>query len=274
MEQWADFFGAAGFFEVYAAFLVWRKKGAVLSSIQANVSKALLFESIYFLCYHPFTVAAFAYNLANQSLSILTIRPPRSAIRPASTHRSKLSSPSRPLLLKLRSKIGKASPSPEIIKWGCLTSVAYLFVVFWFNYTMAWVGNTVPFARAEGQFGTSLVLEPMNLVSFILTVVGLFAIAATALAILMPAIQKQPVKVNLRHIGAVVTAFGSYFVFNIFYFYLTGGYAAHPNVWYEIIGPAHNPNLWCVSFLFLGIALLVSRQKEKSGHPEQKNKSP
>ena len=53
----------------------------------------------------------------------------------------------------------------------------------------------------------------------------------------LPAIKKLPVKIGLRGIGAIMIAFGGYFIFNLLYFYVTGGYAPHPNVWYEMIGP-------------------------------------
>ena len=62
-----------------------------------------------------------------------------------------------------------------------------------------------------------------------------------------------------------MTALGGYFIFNLLYFYLTGGYAPHPNVWYEMIGPPHNVNLWCLAFVFLGIAVLIE-SKRKNVH--------
>jgi hypothetical protein len=61
--------------------------------------------------------------------------------------------------------------------------------------------------------------------------------------------------------------FGCYFIFNLLYFYLTGGYAPHPNVWYEMIGPPHNVNLWCLVFVFLGLVMLVTgNNDDKKGN--------
>jgi magnesium-transporting ATPase (P-type) len=168
-----------------------------------------------------------------------------------------------PLLLKLRAKILRGSSSQEIIKWICLTSVAYLFVVFWFNYSMLWAGSMVPYPKAQIQYGLSFLLEPANLASFAMTVFGLFAIAVFGLLFTLPAIRKQSTKLNLGGIGAVMVAFGGYFVFNTITYYLTGGYEAHPSVWYEVIGPLHNPNLWCVAFIFLGLAVLVRSKIKK-----------
>jgi hypothetical protein len=161
------------------------------------------------------------------------------------------------LLLKLRATIMRSSPSQEIIKWSCLTGVAYLFVAFWFNYSMLWAAAMVPYPESRIQYGSSFLLEPSNFVSFAITVFGLFSIATFGLVFTLPAIKKQPIRLNLRRIGTVMMAIGGYFVFNILYYYLTGGYEAHPSVWYEVISPLHNPNLWCVALIFLGLAVLV-----------------
>ncbi len=138
-----------------------------------------------------------------------------------------------------------------------------LLVVFWFSYSMAWLGNMVPFDRAGGQYGWSFLFEPINFASFIITVLGLLAIALFILKLTFPASKTQDSKTSLRGLGVAMMSFGGYFIFNLLYFYLTGGYAPHPNVWYEMIGPPHNVNLWCLVFVFLGLVLLVS-SKEKN----------
>ena len=80
-----------------------------------------------------------------------------------------------------------------------------------------------------------------------------------ALAVAYPAIKKQPVPLNPKRIGAICVAFGGYFVFAISVYFIAGGYAANRSAWYEMIVP-HNPYLWCVIFLFVGLPLL-SRYK-------------
>jgi hypothetical protein len=54
-----------------------------------------------------------------------------------------------------------------------------------------------------------------------------------------------------------LTAFGGYFLFNVLFFYLTGGYEAHPSVWYEVIGPNHNPNLWGAACILIGLPTII-----------------
>jgi uncharacterized membrane-anchored protein len=124
------------------------------------------------------------------------------------------------------------------------------------------------------QQGLSFLLEPANFASFALTVFGLFVIATAGLLSTLPAIRKQAVKPNLKRIGAVGTALGGYFVFNILYYYLTGGYAAHPSVWYEIIGPLHNPDLWCLVLLFFGIPTIVyGKLRQLNRTPDERSAS-
>jgi hypothetical protein len=73
----------------------------------------------------------------------------------------------------------------------------------------------------------------------------------------LPSIQKKSIRLKLRRIGYVILALGGYFLFNTIFYYLTGGYEAHPSVWYEMIGPRHNPNFWGISFVLLGLSLLM-----------------
>jgi hypothetical protein len=121
----------------------------------------------------------------------------------------------------------------------------------------------VPYPRAYQQYGLDFLSQPTNLLSFSVTVFGLLALATTALVSTLPAIKKQLNNLNLRRVGIIFVAFGSYFVFNTLYYYLTGGYNAHPSVWYEVIGPLHNPNLWAIACILIGLPL-IAKSKTKS----------
>jgi hypothetical protein len=83
----------------------------------------------------------------------------------------------------------------------------------------------------------------------------------------LPAIKRKTAALNWKAIGATALAFGGYFLFNTLFYYLTGSYEAHPSVWYEVIGPLHNPYLWCASFVFLGAAVLVNAGQMKKSQP-------
>ena len=93
------------------------------------------------------------------------------------------------------------------------------------------------------------------------------AVAVTALITTLPLIKKQHTQLNLTRVGAVLAGLGGYFVITTFYYYLTGGYTAHPSVWYEVIGPLHNPNLWVIALVFLGIPLYNLREYRDARKP-------
>jgi hypothetical protein len=166
-----------------------------------------------------------------------------------------------PLLLKLRSKVKAQAPAPEIKKWAALTGLGYLFVVFWFNYMMLWAANMVEYPRAGDNYGLAFLNFAPNMVSFVLTAFGLLAVGAVAVYALWPVIKGQPQKINLTALGIALVAFAGYFIYNTIYYTATGGYDAHPSVWYEVISPMHNANLWTMALAVIGIALLTTRKK-------------
>jgi hypothetical protein len=246
-----------GFFAFYAVFLWWRKKDAALPSIRKNACRALLLEAGFFLALIPSVIAAFAYNLTSEYLFYFDHTPERILLFGTAIPCLVIVLVVPPLLLKLRAKIKHDAKSQEILKWSALTGIAYLFVVFWFNYVMLWAATMVPYPRAYEVYGLEFLLQPTNFLSFTITVFGLLALALTAIAVAFPVIRKQPQKINLTNLGIIMVAFGSYFLFNTLYYYLTGSYEAHPSVWYEVIGPLHNPNLWGLAFIFVGVPLII-----------------
>ncbi len=256
-----------GFFAFYAALLFFLKDDKAFPLIRGKVGVALLLEGIYCLSLVPSTITAFAYYFVNGNVFYFDHTPPLILLYVAAIPTLATVTIIPIVLFKLRSKVvGAGSSSQDVLKWSGLTAFAYVFVVFWFSYSMAWLGNMVPFARAGGQYGWSFLLEPVNFASFAVTFFGLLTVALLTLKLILPAIKKKPVKLSLGGIGAVMVAFGGYFIFNLLYFYLNGGYAPHPNVWYEMIGPPHNVNLWCLVFVFLGLMLLINTKLRNSSN--------
>lgn len=254
----------AGAFAFYAALLYWRKKDIARSTIRKSASAALLFEAIFFLALVPSIIAAVAYNLTSENLFYFGHTPELLLLYCTVLPILAIVLIVPPLLLKLRTTIKREEPQPEIVKWACLTAVAYMFVVFWFTYCMFWMGETIPYPGVYPRWGLDFVLQPANLLSFSLTVLGLLALSIATLVTTLPAIKKQTTQLNLTHIGRILVAFGAYFIFNVFYYYFTGGYNANPSVWYEVIGPLHNPNLWTIALAFLGAAVLIHGKTERN----------
>lgn len=253
----------AGAFAVYSAFLFWRKKDTSMPTIKKSACWALLFEAVFFIALIPAVIAAFAYNLTTENLYYFGHTPGLLLIYGTAAPCLAMVLTAMPLLLKLRSTIKKEAPTQEIIKWTALTGLAYLFVVFWFNYSMLWAATLVPYPQEGLQWGFSFLWQPANFVSFVLTVFGLLAVAVTALWTAFPTIKKLPQKINLTYAGAVMVAVGGFFLFSSIYYYITGGYFLHPSVWYEVIGPPHNPNLWALAFVFVGVPLIIQGRMYK-----------
>jgi magnesium-transporting ATPase (P-type) len=248
----------AGFFAVSAAFLFWQKKDAV-SSIKSKVTKALFFEAAYFISLSLSVIASLAYFFTGDRFYYFDGLPGLIYVLVAGLPLLAMIVFVAPTLLKLRKKILQAAGEKEISKWACLAGVAYLFVVFWFNYSMSWAGVLVTYPRV--QYGLTFLLLPTNLLSFVLTFVGLLLLAFYGLAVSLPVIQKKSVQLNLNNIGALLSLLGGYFVFNVFFYYFTGGYEANPSVWYEVVGPLHNPYFWCFTLFFLGLVLVLRSNK-------------
>lgn len=255
----------AGVFAVYAAYRFW-KAGSATQTVQKSASRALLFEAGFFLALIPSIIAAFAYNLTDKYLFYFDHTPEMILLYGTAIPCLAIVLTAPPLLLKLRAKINAQAAKEAILRWSSLVGLGYLFVVFWFNYSMLWAASMVPYPRAYEVYGIDFLLQPTNFASFCVTFFGLILIATAALSTLRPALKMLPQKVSLPHLGAIITAFGGYFVFNTLYYYLTGGYAAHPSVWYEVIGPLHNPNLWAFAFVFVGAALMIYGRKTQNAN--------
>jgi hypothetical protein len=254
----------AGCFALYSAFHFWRKKDLAIPRIRGKVGKALLFEACHFFTLCLSVIAAFVYFFSNENLYYFDHTPDLIYLYVGGISVLAMILIVSPVLLKLRATIRRGVESQEIIRWSCLTGIAYLFVVFWFNFSMSWAGTMVPYGRSQQNYGINFLLEPANLASFTVTVFGLFLIATFGLVSTLPIIRKKSAKINLRRIGAVILALGGYFSFHMFYYYLTGGFEAHSSVWYEVIGPLHNPYFWCLSLFFLGFAVLLRRNSPQT----------
>jgi hypothetical protein len=254
----------AGVFTVYGAYVFWRKKAA-LSSVKRCLCIFLLLEAVFYLTLIPSLIAAAVYNLAaDPALFYFGHTPEALLLYVTFIPCTAIVLVVPPLLLKLRAALNHNASAPEIARWASLAGVGYLFVVFWFNFSMMWSGVAVPYTRVYEQYGLAFLLQPANLFSFALTVFGLLAVALTALYATLPLIKKRQIQPRLGGVGAALAGLGGYFTVTSIYYYATGGYSAHPSVWYEVIGPLHNPNLWVVSLILLGISLIVLAKTKPS----------
>lgn len=247
----------ASLFALYPAVILIRRPSDFASASRKAVRNALFFEGANYLTLIPAVISGFTYPFVGDlwyygstpgivvfllnGLATLSMV----AIIPFS-------------VFKLRSKIVHGVQEGGIIRWACLTGAAYLFV-FWFTYTLSWISSLVPWS-ARAQPGLEILLNPLDLASFILTVFFLLAVMLYGWAALLPAAKKQTPP-NMGGVGITMVGLGIYYGLILVIYALFGGYYAHPTVWMEILGPNHNPDMWCVSLIPLGLYLTIRSKR-------------
>ncbi len=138
------------------------------------------------------------------------------------------------------------------IKWGLISVTAYVFV-FWLNNTANWVYALM----AKGP--EYVINYPLNLLSFALTTIGLLALTLYAAYFSKRSFGIEHIaKLDLRRVGAIVTALGLYFdiIYLMWiYFGAVGGWGA----WYQWFF-GHNMDLWVMSLPAVGVPLLFRKK--------------
>jgi hypothetical protein len=149
------------------------------------------------------------------------------------------------------------------IKWGLIAGTAYIFN-FWLNNSCNWI------AAVMIKHTNYLTAYPANMFSFLLTTVGLLALAAFSAFFTASVIRKKDYQnLNLKKVGFIVTLFGLYSVI-IYVMYLILGPVGGWGDWYAwFIG--HNMDLWQLALPAAGIAFLFYR-KNTEAEPTQKTK--
>lgn len=240
-------------FAVYSALVFLKRGDAVFSKIKRAVVASLLFEAGFYLFLIPTVILGFVYPLTNGSFWYFEVTPVPEVFYVAGVACFALVMVLPLVLVKLSLKLIRNSSNQEVAKWSVLVGLSYLFVVFWFDALMQWVGMVA-------SFGSNLLLDPLNFLGFFFSVIGLFLVASFATVSVFPVIMKRSTTLRIRRVGVVMVLFGSYFVFGILIYFLAGGFETRPFAWYEIIVP-HNAYLWCVTFLFAGIPFLKKGSK-------------
>lgn len=242
----------ASILALYSA-AVFALKRAFAAPIRKAVRNALLFEGANYLTMIPAVVSGFTYPFIGDlwyygetpGIVVLLLNGLATlamvAIIPY-------------FVFRLRSKLSPDSRQEEVLKWACFTGCAYLFV-FWFVYTLSWLSSLVPWS-ARAQPGIAILQNSLDMASFILTVFFLLAVLLYGWATLMPAARGKT-KLSLKGVGITLTGLGAYFTLILLIYYMIGGYHAHPTVWMEILGPVHNPDIWCVALIPLGLYLTL-----------------
>jgi hypothetical protein len=250
---------AASVLALYSALIFVKKGGQSALAVKRKVVAALFLEGANYLTMIPVVISGFTYPFMEglwyygETPGIVVF-----LLNGLATLAMVIVIPL--FVFKLRSKIVHESPVEEIIKWSCLTGAAYLFV-FWFVYSISWLASLVPWS-VRAQPGVEILLNPLDMVSFLLTVFFLLVVMLYGWATLIPAARRQSLP-SLRRVGVTMTGLGIYFAAILIIFFLFGGYHAHPTVWMEILGPMHNPDCWSISLIPLGLYLVLTSKNRR-----------
>jgi hypothetical protein len=155
-------------------------------------------------------------------------------------------------LFVLAFKLNPNKPVKGGIKWGLITGTIYIFV-FWLLNTSMWLITI----REKGM--EYLTSYPQNLLSFVITTVGLLALAIFSTYFTMKSAGTETVEnLKLKPLGVIIVALGMYFLWNYLtwiFFGSVGGWGT----WYAwFLG--HNLDLWLLSLPLVGLPLLFERK--------------
>jgi hypothetical protein len=244
----------ASILAVYAAAVYWMKGNASIPRIKGAVIAALVLQAGYYLSHIPTVWLGFVFPSTAGKLWYFEVTPANEVLYAAGFTSLAMVLVIPPLLFKLAHLISKDAPRQVLLRWSAITAVAFLFDVFWFNFTMQWTGMLTTWSPAE------VLGDWLNATGFGLSVFGLLAVAVVGLVALLPAIKNPQNPLNPWWVGAALAGLGAYFTFGLIVYFAAGGYYARRMAWYELIVP-HNPYLWCVALLPIAIPILLMKRK-------------
>ncbi len=156
-------------------------------------------------------------------------------------------------LFKLASKLKANKSTADAVKWGLTAGTIYIFI-FWLSNTGLWISTLL-------SKGTQYVgAYPENLLSFVLTVYGLAALAAFAAYFTGNSTSNgadNVEKLNQRTLGAIIVALGLYFLWNYLTWIFFGGNQLWSDWYAWFLG--HNLDLWMLALPLVGLPLLFRR---------------
>jgi hypothetical protein len=157
------------------------------------------------------------------------------------------------ILIKLFLAMNPNKPEKGIIKWSLIAATSYIFM-FWLNNTGNW---TSAITEKRIEYVTAY---PDHIISFGLTTFGLLILTLYTAYFSKKSMSLTSLKeIDLRKIGAILTALGLYF-FVIYVMWLLFGTDAKWSSWYAwFLG--HNMDLWALSLPLIGVPLLFHKKR-------------
>ena len=246
---------AASIIALAAIIFYFAKKNLSKSAAYKILRWILIFEGIYWLGLLATGVASV------QSLTLMGL-----GNQPVNTVVNSLVIPSLvesivpPIaLFILASKLSPDKPVKKAIKWGLITGTIYIFV-FWLTNSSMWL------ITWEVKGTGYLTSYPENLLSFILTTFGLLTLAIYTAFFAKKSIGAETLQeLKLKTIGAIILAFGIYFLWNYLTWIFFGGNYLWSTWFAWFLG--HNMDLWMLSLPLLGLPLLFADKLHEKTKP-------
>ena len=161
-------------------------------------------------------------------------------------------------LLILASKLSINKSVNKAIKWALISGVIYI-VVFWLTNTGEWMLTVWGLNGKGTQYITNY---PQNMLSFIITVFGLLALAIYTGYFTWKSRGIQTLQdLNLKAVGGIIIALGMYFMWNYLTWIFFGGDYVWSSWYAWFLG--HNLDLWMLSLPLVGLALLFYKITSK-----------
>jgi hypothetical protein len=156
----------------------------------------------------------------------------------------------------------KLSPNKSLkgaIKWSFITGIIYI-IVFWLINTNIWVG-------VVSQKGTQyLISYPQNLLSYIITIIGLLALAIYSAYVAKKSAGTETMQqLKPKPVGVILLSLGLYFLWNYLTYIFFGGNYIWSDWYAWFLG--HNMDLWLLSLPLLGLPLLFIHSFSKENSP-------
>lgn len=152
------------------------------------------------------------------------------------------------IMLVLAFKLNPNKPVDIPIKWSLITGTTMLFV-FWLTNSSIW------FSILSVKGWTGITNYTINMVSFVLTVFGLLALALFSTGFTVAYSRAKAKTLSVRTIGVIILAIGLFFLWE----YLSWVFFdVNNNLWGDwyawFLG--HNLDLWMLALPLLGLPML------------------
>lgn len=161
------------------------------------------------------------------------------------------------VLLILAYKLNPNKPSTTL-KWT-LISGTFLVFVFWLTNMSIWI-SIVSFG---GWIGVTNYL--INMVSFILTIFGLLALAIYAAGYTVSFSRSKTQTLSIKTVGVIITSLGMFFLWEYLSWIFFGGNYLWGSWYAWFLG--HNLDLWLLSLPMLGLPLLFTNKDHQENLP-------